>query len=307
MRWVTPDAAKNHKDGQLAATNFKRFSLFYDPPQDLDDEPIVLLKGPTSYLEHGQICFTSDNHSPEWLPKKIQRSNTRRRLKLSNATARKSGLIDGLFWQMAADVAVHQYYGVRYNAKYLTDLPGEAAFLNVLSKDDPVSARTASLCARLTHVIPMMMDVPLERILKIRKQEYDAFLQYRSTISRIVRDYLTKADAIGDKEAREIYTDILLPDLLKLKTQARTQRRSALKKTGVKAFISTGVIALGVFGGLLPTELTALFKAVGGVSLVKEPGEAVASIEKNPREVRNHNLYFLLRLGQEKGHHFDRR
>jgi hypothetical protein len=55
-------------------------------------------------------------------------------------------------------------------------------------------------------------------------------------------------------------------------------------------------VGLGAYGGLLPSDLGGLLKMAGGVGLLSQIGEAVGLIEKSPAEIRNQNLYFLLKL-----------
>jgi hypothetical protein len=139
-------------------------------------------------------------------------------------------------------------------------------------------------------------------ILKVRGSERDAFLQYRAALNSIVDDYIKQRKVVGKKEAKEIYSDILLPEVLKLNSEAKAVRRSAIKRAAAKSLIAAGVVGLGVFGGFLPTQLAEVIKTVGGIGLARELGEAFASVEKNPTQIRNSNFYFLLRLSQEAGH-----
>ena len=60
------------------------------------------------------------------------------------------------------------------------------------------------------------------------------------------------------------------------------------------------MIALGASTGIVPAHLLDLYKAVGGAALGTGLAEIIGSMEKNPTKVRNHNLYFLLRLKQEQ-------
>lgn len=62
--------------------------------------------------------------------------------------------------------------------------------------------------------------------------------------------------------------------------------------------ITTAVVAIGVHSGLLPNQLEQIVKAIGGLKVLAEVAETVASVQKNPLAVRNSNLYFLLKLRQ---------
>lgn len=215
----------------------------------------------------------------------------------------KSGLIAEIFDGIGRDVAIQQVLGLKYDAKYLTNLPGEAMVLSRFNSEDVFfeQCRT-TLCAELTHSVPLLSEVPIQTVLKVRSEEADAFRQYRAAISKIVGEYIRQRKTVGRREAKDIYSDVLRPELMKLNSEAKAVRRTAIKKAVAKTLIAGGVVGLGVFGGLLPTALSDLAKAVGGVGLVRELGEALSAIEKNPAQIRNNNMYFLLRLAQETEH-----
>jgi hypothetical protein len=141
--------------------------------------------------------------------------------------------------------------------------------------------------------------VPVRTILKLRASEAEAFQSYRSTLTGIVRNHVGTGKSVGEAEAKEIYLDVLKPTLDALQVQATNIRKNQFKKGILKAAASSVLIGLGIYGGVLPSQLADLVKAIGGFSVAKDLAETFGAIEKNPTEVRNHNLYFLLRLKQE--------
>jgi hypothetical protein len=278
-----------------------RFHAEYEPPSKDVPEPTVRITGPSDFIEHGEGLRVL-NRVPDWAPRMTGSVRNPKPLRLSSAAIRKSGLVDQLFNSMASDLYLQQFYGIQDDASYLTDLPGEAEFFRAVSHHEHIEASTVKLCSRLVHTVPLLAESSLDTVMRIRRQDHESFLVYRNTLMKIVRDYIKTQKIVSDREAREIYTDILQPEITKLSNQARIQRRAAGKKFAIKAGVSGVAIALGVWGGLLPAELAGLFKAVGGFNLLKEIGEALASMEKNPAEIRNHNLYFLLRLKEQTPH-----
>lgn len=285
---------------KLYLENESRFAVYGQPPEDVEDQwPGFRIEGPSEFLEHGSIWKVA-YEIPDWLRGWRRLSQEK---KLSKAALRKSHMVADIFDELARDLAIEQVLGLRYDAKYLTNLPGEALMLSRFSLQDDYFAHCRNvLCAELTHAVPLLEDLPIRTILRVRADEHDAFIQYRAALNKIVGDYIKQRKVVGRKEAKEIYSDILLPEVLKLNSEARAVRRSAIKKSVAKTLIAAGVIGVGVFGGFLPTQLADVIKAVGGVGLVRELGEAFSSIEKNPTQIRNNNFYFLLRLSQEAGH-----
>jgi len=138
--------------------------------------------------------------------------------------------------------------------------------------------------------------VPIDVIVKLRKEEPDVFLQYRAAIAKIVRECGKEKTQLSEKDARDISRDILEPELARLRIQANTIRRAGLRKAAVKTAASFVAVGLGLYGSLLPSELAELFKLTGGVGLLSQIGESLGLIEKTPGEIKNQDLYFLLKL-----------
>jgi hypothetical protein len=286
---------------RLAREMSETISVAYFPPDNKGEPPMLQIKGPEDYIEHGSRIQVLQR-VPRWIPKTaaVAGARDKRGFRLSRATIRKAGVAESILSEIADGVVLNEYYALRYNARFITDLPGEAEFFRALYRDDGLNVRTAALCARLTHTVPLLAEIPLDTVLKVRHEEPEAFVNYRNALNGIVKDYARASRQIGDSEARQIYGDVLRPQLEKLEAEAKNQRRSLLRKAAVKTLASSAVLAFGIYGGILPRELAELVKAVGGFSVLKDIAEAVGAIERNPAEVRNHNLYFLLRLKQRK-------
>ena len=120
---------------KLIQKSSKSFSVYRSSlPIPLEFPGIVLeIRGPEEFLEHGCqiVMFTKP---PDWaIDLKTSRSG-RRREKLSTELVRKAGILEGTFSRLVSDAAIHIVYGARYHAKYLTNLPGDAAFISCLGE-----------------------------------------------------------------------------------------------------------------------------------------------------------------------------
>jgi len=277
---------------ELQEENSAAFSICYDSrnPRELE------IRGPEAYLEHAQSYFTL-HRKFRW-----QRKSTEGTIELTRDEIEKSQLLDEIFEELQVDVLTQQFYGIQCNATYLAGRAGEAELLKKLSQDEQVELNASVLCEKLTHSVPLLSDLPLKTILRVRRDEPEAFENYRAAVSQIVRDHISSGKPVGRKEAAEIYRDALLPQLVSLRARAKALRSSALRKALVKTAATSAVLGIGVFGGFLPTQMLALFKALGSTKLVADLGEAYANIERNASEVRSHNMYFLLRLRAAAGY-----
>jgi hypothetical protein len=221
-------------------------------------------------------------------------------IELSQTTVKRQKLVLRFFLAIANDALLQTYFGSAFNARYVTDLEGEAEFFKLLNEKDELARQTAALCARLAHSVPMMTEIPISAILRLRRDEPEAFQNYRTALTGIVKNYVVKGKSVNDTEAREIYLDLLKPELDALQAKAKNIRQAQMRSGLLKAVASSALIGLGIYGGVLPSHLADLIKTIGGFSVAKDLAETLGAIAKNPTEVRNHNLYFLLRLKQQQ-------
>ncbi len=97
-----------------------------NPREDGEDQgPSFRIEGPTEFLEHGGI-FKVAWEIPDWLPGWRRLTQEK---KLSKAALRKSEIVSDIFDELAKDLAIEQVLGLKYDAKYLTNLPGEAPYV----------------------------------------------------------------------------------------------------------------------------------------------------------------------------------
>jgi len=297
MPLVVPERPEiNAAARQLKETHVNEFKLFYEGRAH-GKHPVVL-EGPAEYLEHGHR-FRNYPRRPSWLPKGLAKPLGKSRTELTRGAVRKSGMVEEIFNDIAEDATLQQFYAAKYQTKYLTDRPGEAEFLGSLNSDFEPARQKSALCAHLAHSIPLLSEVPIETVVKIRREDNEAFQQYRSALGNIVKKYVVAGKEIGAREAKEIYFDELEPAVRELQRKAQLERRASLKKGLLKAGVTTAVVGLGIYSGILPAQLVELCKAVGGVKLAADLAETFASAERHPSTIRNNNLYFLLRVKEE--------
>jgi len=281
---------------RLVEEHIRDFKLVYEGRDGGEHQ--IRLEGPGQYLEHGRL-YRGYSRRPAWLPKELCRKAISGDVELAPEALRRSGMVDEIFNGIAEDATLQQFYGAKYDTKYLTDRLGEAEFLSSISSEFELAKQKQALCAHLAHSIPLFSEVPIETVVKIRREDNEAFQQYRSTLGEIIKRYVSSDKQIRTPEAKEIYFDELEPRLRELQRRARFERRTVLKKGVLKTAATTAMVGLGIYSGILPPHLIEICKSIGGVKLAADVAEIFASMEKHPPAIRNHNLYFLLRVKEE--------
>lgn len=272
---------------RLAKANLNRFSLTYEGPAP---RPFFTIRGPVEYCEHGGFGRMF-NRFPTWLSKSHRAQVG---IPLPDSVVRKSRIVDHLFRMIGAEVSLQEFLGFRYDAKTLTTNPGE---LSLLSELDPAKGTyrnfTTSL-SRITHSIPLMGDITLSKAIRIRKQEGDAFLVYRTALTEVMKEVMKADEVLDESKASQIVGDILRPQVDRLRQLARSERKRATTKAGYRLAFAGAILSLGLFRGLLPAEYSALGSATALAGLV----DSLAELRADPTTVRNQNFYYLLRLTQ---------
>jgi hypothetical protein len=258
----------------------------------------VEIDGPPDYIPHGNLCLQpvgGYEKTPRWAPRKLTRIKNKPGAELLPDKIRKFRIGGTHFAQLARDAVMQQYNGITYGAPYVTDSPIEARFLERVYPRDEGALALKTILAQLHHEVPLLGEVSLRHILSLRVSEYDSFQLYRDALKQVVRDCISSGHPCTPKTARDICSDVILPQVRKLRTEARSKRRSAARKTLASTAAVTAAIGIGAISGMIPPTLERVFQ-IGGIALAGKLGDLLGAIEKYPSEVRSHNMYFLLRL-----------
>lgn len=256
---------------------------------------LLEIRGPDAFLQHGRQ-FTMFVKAPAWAENvKAPRSSTGR-VKLPNELVRRAGILEGTFSRFVADAAVHSVYGARYQAKYLTNLPGEAAIISRLNELPPEDAGVNALLTKLTHRIPFLDDLHAQEILRLRGENREPFEQYRLALGKIIREYVKTRKQLSGTEADEIYADILAPALARLQTVAREHRRSSRSKAVKSALYAAALITVGAYAGHLSAPISTMLETLTGAELLRSTVDTISSVERDSSAARSDNFYFLFRL-----------
>jgi len=278
-----------------AKDQLKKFKLTYErPDKSASGQPQIYLEGPEGYIEHGFLIRTLDE-PPGWLPR-TTRFDKDGRTEIRGAHKRQ--LVTQIFDHIADNVSFYLAYGTRRNARFLSDMAGETDFLEWLTKDERLAAKSLAL-RELEHAVPVLADLSVATILRIRKEERDSFEAYRMAVKKISAEIMSAGNRVSKKEAREMFRAAVEPELRRMDREVAAYRKSQGKRVlGGMASILAGV-AIGAYAGLptlVSAPLVATASVVGGRLLSKA---AESACEHGPESRQRNDLYFLLRLTQE--------
>jgi hypothetical protein len=273
------------------------FQLLYQrPDKSPNGLPSIYLNAPKEYIEHGGLARSFDE-VPEWLPK-TGRFDKNGMMEVRGP--HKKHMVTELFANIADNMTFYLAYGLKRKARFLSDMRGETEFLEWFNHDEELTAKSLAL-RELQHSVPVLLDLPFATILRIRKQEKDAFESYRDTVTTISANILAANKKVSKKLAHEMFRDAVEPKLRKMKREIKTYQKVRRRQVfGGIAAMAAGVL-IGAYAGLPPltaVPVAGLGTFVGGRLLAKA---AEVACEHGPELRQKNDLYFLLKLTEEAG------
>jgi len=269
-------------------------AVFQLPEKSPSGRSTVYLDGPEELLEHGSLVWLFDE-GPNW------RSNSWRYDKdgcVELRGKRKLYFIEKIFNSIANNTTFYLAYGQEHKARLLTDLAGDTYILDMISEDEKFKS-TSKAMEFLNHSIPLLADVPLATLIRIRSEERDSFESYRRAITSLTAEVLSGSADLSIEGARDAFKGKLEPQIARLKTEIDLERSRQSRRIGLGASALAASVVIGAYGGfpiLVTGALTAAAAMVGGRLLT----DAAKSVCEHGSDLRQHNdLYFLLRLMEE--------
>jgi hypothetical protein len=280
---------------EVTKRSMPEFEVVYQIPEQAPGRlSAAYIKGPRDFLEHGEVVVTF-NEKPGWRLKSWRYDKDG---KIELGGKRKMRFLRHILDEIANTISFYLADGLLHRARLLTDLPGEASVLRWLTGDENL-VETTSAMQYLSHSVPILSELSLATLMRMRRQERDSFESYRKAITQITSDVLREKRRLSKKQAQQMFKDCIEPQLTQLRKEVRYERRRQRKRIISGAASAAAAVAIGAFGGL-PLAIRGAMAgaaALTGGRLLAKAGEVACEHGANLRQ--QNDLYFLLRLEQE--------
>jgi hypothetical protein len=254
----------------------------------------VYLSGPEDFLEHGEQIAVFPT-VPAWAAKSWRYDHEG---KTRLPAQKKKAFVARILRTIAEDTAFYLAYGLLDTARLLTNLPGEAFFLDLLTQDECIAASSDAM-EGLNHVVPVLAELSLSTLVRIRGEERDSFESYRQAITGIANDVLDRHKQLLKREALEMLRSLVEPQLIRIKKDVHYERKRQTNRVVGGLAAVAAAIGIGAYGGFpaIATTAAAGALAVTGGGLLRKAAEVAC--EHGPNLRQQNDLYFLARLEQE--------
>jgi hypothetical protein len=180
-----------------------------------------------------------------------------------------------------------------YNVRYLTDRPIDSDILSIL--DDKESPMGTELSEALSHSLPFIDGLDTNTLVKLRKEEGEAFQVYRDRIRQLVKE-----QPVGHRQLEEALADLVRPELNRIDSAVRNAKKLAQDHIREKLIFGIGVVTLGIAAGTVAPEAGAVLSMLGGAKFGVEILEGLNELCKEPKEAKVNDFYFLWRMRVKK-------
>ena len=297
---MSPVIRKTSRIVSLASRDFQRDAsgdiraTYQIPECSPSGLPTVYLEGPEELIEHG--CLVALYKSPPFWVSNSWRYNSEGKHAVPRRKFGNIFRLNQIFEAIGVDTSFHLAFGRPFRARYLTSMPGEAALLDWLTGEQGTVAANEAVQKMLAHIVPVVGDLSLQSVARLRKREPDAFERYRSALTRIIDEFLSKHKRLSKKEANEIFHDYIEAEVRKIRQLITSKRKSSAKQFLAGAAGLFASVAIGAFALPIPLPLAAAVQTGGALLLGNAAKECLGHSEE-----RTNDFYFLLRLMDASG------
>ncbi len=139
-------------------------------------------------------------------------------------------------------------------------------------------------------ILPLIENVNIENLLKIRDNDYDSFLVYRDKLREIIQINNLKTE----KDYQDAYSDLIQPEINKMNNILHKNRNHLIKKIGIDVGLTFIVCSIGMYNHFSFEGITGLMSLLGISTGIKDIAQLSSkeSIEEN-------ELYFLWKVNKK--------
>jgi len=280
-------------------------SVFIMEDRRYKSQVILWFKGPPDIVHNGQTLWFPVK-IPSWVKQKIKcgiaHEKNLKAIKLTKKEILRTGFIQSELHTALQDILLQKIYSLMLglNAKYLTDRDADFLILNSMTEDTDFLSYNDILTNTLLYEIPIIHNVPIEYLLKIRNEDYDAFLNFRNSITHIIKTYIVQRKPISRHDAKQVYEDEIYPKVCELNNKVNSIRSLAVKKMVKDLIISASIITIGLFSGIFPAGIKEVLTGMGLLKPGKDLSDSVFNVIHADSEIRNENLYFLWKIKKQQ-------
>jgi hypothetical protein len=253
--------------------------------------------GPEPYYEHGFAGRILDKLPAPIVsrPRLVRELEDTGEIALSKPVQRCLGDHQYFAYRIARNIYYEIVSSKLLSTSFLTHDVLHISFLQSLSRNAEIERRNSMAYKYLTTYVPFLEEVPIRKLLKLRRREQDSFIMFRNAISRAIKEIANTKSTFTENDARALYADVIAPKLALLDKRIQRAKKDLISKF-VRTVISTvGAISFGLYTNFINTQTAAIVAALGIPKLADHIQELMG-IGDAEQTVRNDDMYFIWKV-----------
>lgn len=249
-------------------------------------------------FRHSLISWVMKKSSPfvKEHPEYIKSLNPGQRIEVSGKI--KSNL--GLHKQLAQEVLVSLSYQMSVtdllDAYFLTDRGIDANVLAFISNDDEISKRNLIALNHLSTIVPFVGDVPIEKLVSLRKREEGSFIQFRAALDSAIQQIASSKNDFSERDAKALYSDVISPELSKLDLKVKEAKPYLVTVPIIAVAGTIASLSFGIYAGMVPDEIKNVATALGLTGTISNTVSKTIQSLDIEKSVRPEKFYFLWKV-----------
>jgi len=260
----------------------------------------LVMKGPDDLVEHSYLAIVTPDSPPHYKKDRHLRKQINQgiEVQLSRQVVEEMQLDVQMTERVFQNIVFELVAAQCLNTSFVTERQIEIALLNDLTTDDKIQTRNRAIRDNLTCLVPFINDISADDVLKLRNSEQEAFIRFRQALNKAVDESLSSVQQFGPTEARQVYQDIIRPELANVDSKIKAGRKSLFRDTAIEVGAWSAAIGFGLYTGIVPAALVPAASALGLTKVVADLGKGILKKIRPESEIKNTDMYFLWKVRQ---------
>ncbi|MCZ8252255.1 MAG: hypothetical protein O9318_07280 [Hylemonella sp.] len=258
--------------------------------QSNPEDPFFEVSGPEGIVEHGTVYF----HAYRPFPQQFRRY---RRMgpvhTLTKSEIEDGGVLKMVVQPIVQDILLQEWHTALNGTSYLSDSRDHMELVSLINNES-FAANSAAFSSGLKHYLPQIYSQDATVLLALRERESEAFAVYRDKLRRMLK----AAPSWDETELAMVFRDEVLPEIAVIEKRIRDWKSNARSQIGERIIFGTGAVTLGLYAGILPSDIGQLVAALGGTSAAAGVLMDWNKTLKDKQQARSSDFYFLWQASQ---------
>ena len=247
--------------------------------------PFLEFVGPASIIEHGRKYLYIHEPHPEFFDS-LKKQQTP--YELSRTEIVEGKILSLIISPILRDLSNQEWHSALYGTSYLCD---QFSQIDLASKLNPgaYALNAGAFYKALRHNLPTIHCSDGARLVGLREKESEAFAVYRDKMRLMMQE----SASCNESQLTKMFRDEVVPELNRIDKKVREWKTTALGDAREKIVFGSGIVAIGLFTGILPPNIGQIVAAIGGASALTGILQDLNKSLKGHDEARKNDFYFL--------------